>query len=339
MKKRIDWIDRIKGIGFYFVILGHMQIGKTLKSWIYSFHMPLFLIASGLNFNTEKIYSTKTGGYILKLIRRMLIPYMCMQLFSLAIRYVFSTFFLHKKIPVIGYIKGIFAANSILFKSPSDPSYFIILLFIAQIILFFLIKLFRGNRTAVLCACILLVPLSLITAGKPMLWHINAVPVTMFFIMLGTYLMDIYRFFEDKIQKSSAAAIIPVCAVLTLCGFLLWRVNGRFSLHANSYGKSFFLAVPCAVLTCCGLALFCMKLPKIKLIEYIGMNTLFYLGMHRQLIWIADSIFGEYKTNTVYIAITSAVIYFGLVPFVALCSKYAPFVLGQSLHLSRKMKQ
>ena len=41
---RINWIDCIKGIGIYFVILGHIYKCNNIGMWIYSFHMPLFFI-------------------------------------------------------------------------------------------------------------------------------------------------------------------------------------------------------------------------------------------------------------------------------------------------------
>lgn len=44
---RINWIDCIKGIGIYFVILGHIYKCNNIGIWIYSFHMPLFFILSG----------------------------------------------------------------------------------------------------------------------------------------------------------------------------------------------------------------------------------------------------------------------------------------------------
>ena len=45
--ERINWIDCIKGIGIYFVILGHIYKCNNIGMWIYSFHMPLFFILSG----------------------------------------------------------------------------------------------------------------------------------------------------------------------------------------------------------------------------------------------------------------------------------------------------
>jgi fucose 4-O-acetylase-like acetyltransferase len=58
---RITWIDQAKGIGIFLVVLGHTLRGlkasqiipdsrafRLTDSWIYSFHMPLFFLLSGL---------------------------------------------------------------------------------------------------------------------------------------------------------------------------------------------------------------------------------------------------------------------------------------------------
>ena len=47
-KQRIIFIDWLKAIGIFLVIVGHMPMGDNmLRNWIYSFHMPLFFFASG----------------------------------------------------------------------------------------------------------------------------------------------------------------------------------------------------------------------------------------------------------------------------------------------------
>ncbi|MBF1069294.1 MAG: acyltransferase family protein, partial [Prevotellaceae bacterium] len=51
--KRIEALDIAKGIGIILVIIGHMS-SSYLRDWIYSFHMPLFFIISGICFKTEK---------------------------------------------------------------------------------------------------------------------------------------------------------------------------------------------------------------------------------------------------------------------------------------------
>ena len=72
MHERLDWVDYAKGIGMMLVVLGHVLRGLfsagmvDSSSWIidlewviYSFHMPLFFILSGLFF--ERSVGAKGG--------------------------------------------------------------------------------------------------------------------------------------------------------------------------------------------------------------------------------------------------------------------------------------
>lgn len=42
-----------KQLRCFFVIFGHVDSGNYLTNWIYSFHMPLFFLLSGI---TLKVY-------------------------------------------------------------------------------------------------------------------------------------------------------------------------------------------------------------------------------------------------------------------------------------------
>lgn len=69
MAFRIEYIDFVKGLTMYLVILGHVNSTPTLiRSSIYSFHMPLFFIISGLFFNIYKKSLSKD-------FRSLVIPY------------------------------------------------------------------------------------------------------------------------------------------------------------------------------------------------------------------------------------------------------------------------
>lgn len=45
---RIEEVDISKGIGMVLVIMGHLCVSASLRNFIYSFHMPLFFILSGM---------------------------------------------------------------------------------------------------------------------------------------------------------------------------------------------------------------------------------------------------------------------------------------------------
>ena len=53
IKNRIEWIDIAKGIGIILVIMGH-TIALRYSQWLYTFHLPLFFLLSGLVYNENK---------------------------------------------------------------------------------------------------------------------------------------------------------------------------------------------------------------------------------------------------------------------------------------------
>ena len=69
--KRIEALDIAKGIGIILVIIGHM-VSSYPFMWIYSFHMPLFFIISGICFKEEKYPSFLR--FIKKRIQTIAIP-------------------------------------------------------------------------------------------------------------------------------------------------------------------------------------------------------------------------------------------------------------------------
>lgn len=49
MSQRYYWLDWAKVIGLYLMVLGHTGGGLFFwGKWLYSFHMPLFFIISGI---------------------------------------------------------------------------------------------------------------------------------------------------------------------------------------------------------------------------------------------------------------------------------------------------
>lgn len=58
--KRIEAIDIAKGIGIFFVVIGHfINMSSYPGRVIYSFHMPLFFFLSGICFNEKNMQHFK----------------------------------------------------------------------------------------------------------------------------------------------------------------------------------------------------------------------------------------------------------------------------------------
>lgn len=75
-RKRLNYIDWLKAIGIYLIVLGHCLPAYTLpRTIIYSFHVPLFAFAGGLL--SKPADSVKEMlNKILGLLKRMGIPYL-----------------------------------------------------------------------------------------------------------------------------------------------------------------------------------------------------------------------------------------------------------------------
>ena len=79
-KERIQWIDQLRGMAIFLVILGHVDLPNKVNGLIYSFHMPLFFIITGLTMNNQKLSVMNIKEYILGQVKQLLIPYIWMKL-------------------------------------------------------------------------------------------------------------------------------------------------------------------------------------------------------------------------------------------------------------------
>ena len=89
--KRIEWIDDLKGLGIFLIVLGHVVATVRIMSsgmvanalgmvfdYIYSFHVPFFFLLAGLTFSTRKSFLAVARDKF----QRLLIPYFIWGMFS-----------------------------------------------------------------------------------------------------------------------------------------------------------------------------------------------------------------------------------------------------------------
>lgn len=96
--KHYEQIDTLKGLAIFLVVLGHaiiwypidlhqIFICQFIFKWLSSVHMPLFFVISGFCYSYRDNYS----AFVLKKVKRILIPYLIFNLID-----VFPRFFLQK---------------------------------------------------------------------------------------------------------------------------------------------------------------------------------------------------------------------------------------------------
>ena len=89
--ERIQYLDVAKGIGILLMIFGHIDRGGIAQTWIYSFHMPMFFIISGI-LHEKRHKEESVDEYINKKSRSLLWPYFVLSTITLGYLFLLSAF-------------------------------------------------------------------------------------------------------------------------------------------------------------------------------------------------------------------------------------------------------
>lgn len=94
-KKRIVWIDMLRGFSILLIAYGHILVHcenlQGLKLYLYSFHVPIFFVISGLVSRIKADCSYKE--FFIKKFKRVMIPY-----FVFAVLYLIPYIMLGEKV-------------------------------------------------------------------------------------------------------------------------------------------------------------------------------------------------------------------------------------------------
>ena len=139
-RKRHDYIDAAKGIGILFVVFAHVNYTPSLLTIIYSYHMPLFFIMSGMLFNRGNYPNFR--AFIKRKLQTLICPYVLFYilaiLFSLAVGIVANIEGIN--IRELGQQFLQIFINQGSGKIINSPLWFIPCLFVIEIMYFFISK-------------------------------------------------------------------------------------------------------------------------------------------------------------------------------------------------------
>lgn len=230
MKKRNNYIDVVKGIGIFLVVLGHHH--TILTNYIYSFHMPLFFFISGMfhsNYNSYK-------EFIIKKVNSLVIPYFTFAttlfLFWLVIGRKFGESAI-KNTPINIAFNGIFIGSDINNISSMDwgvPLWFLLCLFLVANLYYFISKL--EIKKVILWNVIFSYIGYYLSKNSYFLfkiWHFDTALIAINFYTLGNLLKNKIL----KIEKISNT-IITLVFLLSVIGS---KVNGRVDMYTNYYSN------------------------------------------------------------------------------------------------------
>lgn len=232
-KKYYPEINIYKGIGIILVVLGHAlkQTGvmntvfEMMLSVIYSFHMPLFFVASGfvsvkfLDFTKreEKIQYIKDRAV------RLLVPYFAVGIFYMPIKFVLSRF-------AVNPYDFSSAWKILIGENPNTVLWFLYTLFWISVLCVLFLN--RKNLKAVLIAS------AVLSFGAYLLDVQIELPKYFFFFAAGICL----RIHYEKLCSLIAGKISVIIMCMFVLGNILLYVSGM-------YVWTFFTAVSGSIVT------------------------------------------------------------------------------------------
>lgn len=330
-KARIVWIDQLRSIAFLLVIIGHVTIPEEFQSWIYSFHMPLFFLISGLTINREKIMNMPFKQYFFKQVRSLVVPYFWLNFLVFPLWYLTFHFVTHIKTTASETLLGIFA-GSLDWNMPSNALWFLLVLFLAQILYAAIIKLTGNNTLFMLLAVAVCGVVGFLDKGVSQIWHCNIALTAVVLLFIGNIFMEWYKSKGFAQKPLDAKRVFSRLGLIVLFGAVGWGshlLNGRISMTANKFGKSVLLFYATAIAFSAAIMLLVMFLPKLRLITYIGQSTLFYMGVHIPIIRLCQNLYPEVFGDFRWSMCLAIAVYFALAPVTLLCSKIIPYACGK----------
>ena len=226
MKKRNYSIDIARGVACLAVVAGHIpELPNVLHSWVYSFHIPLFFIISGMVLKT----SEKPSIFIEKRIRGLLVPYLLLNISVWLLETIFRL-----AAGIVGFrtvdfniIKDEFIGIFVGYRLTLYYYilWFVIALFFASILAYAILRLVKKWLSVTLIA------VSLIVINAVIWRFVKGAPLSLDIIPLATGYILIGNSFINKVLGLFQRKYLLIGISLLTCNFILSVVG------ASKYGK------------------------------------------------------------------------------------------------------
>ena len=364
-KKRLYYLDIAKGIGMILVLLGHLQDDTifsfspyilSLCSWIFSFHMALFFIISGMLMDIKKDNEKDIHIFIKKRFQSIMIPYFWFSLIYIFI--VLYSLLISKVVPLktlfiqLWYVLGMYGMNVL---------WFLPALFAAEILYVFITQRFKGNKSLfvimiLLAAAIVINSLRNRLPNNPEIYErVNELAVTLIrpvfacsYIFIGSCLNRAIEMIKQKIKKPEAlfSVCLPVILAINIFINILNRPVDFRSMVLNNY-PLYYLSSVCGSLfiILLSILLSSIHIGKINetnsfpILKYYGVNSLIFMAVHnnsaiRNQSERAAMYINQYLTRArgyICYAIIVCIFLIYTTLTIAVINKFFPFITGKKI--------
>ena len=308
-KQRNDVLDVAKGIGMLFVVFAHVNYTPDILVLIYSFHMPLFFILSGVVFSKAK--RPEFGAFLQNRIKTLIYPYLFFSVIPLIGLFILDYGIVQVPLnnPVEWYWNSmiqIFIAQSsgTMFNT---PLWFVPCLLTVEILYFWISNLpFR--KVAVVCIFLSVFGWLLESGYLPfnnniLPWSLDSAFFVMGFYAVGNlgrrYLLSAIAYIKG--HKNKVLICLVLLCLIGIVWFPLARMNGKISIGSKMLHNGFLLYAT-GILGTLGILLISILCEKCRFLKFMGLNTFCIMSVHclirNYVIYPAYEVLGIEKYNS-----------------------------------------
>ncbi|MEF2783726.1 MAG: acyltransferase [Clostridium sp.] len=322
---RLVWVDQLKAIGMFFVIWGHSIQRcetKVILKGIYSFHMPFFFILSGLTLNPDKY--KRNRDFLIAKAKSILYPYLIMSFVLLPLWYYNRSLGVVQDDSVFRIILGIFYSNSAEIRATTNAAWFMVTLFFAEFIFYLLYKYLRRD-TELFLGSFMFALLGVFTPlGKELRdapFHMDVALVSQFYVCAGFLIRKNFDYIMNLIgEMGKYKGVIIMLGVSAYFAM----INSTVDFSNERYGNFMYTLISSFGITLSFIYI-ARYLPKIRLLSYIGQNTMIYLMVHVPILRTLQAYFPIIEHSRLYSTITAICLYFGILLICVVINKFFPF--------------
>ena len=323
--QRLNWIDWMKTIGMYVIIIGHtFPVGFC--PFIYSFSVPLFFFISGFLNKPEKDWHT----LLIKIVHTLLIPYLLICLCNFIIYFLtddctwtLKTVF-WKIVYMIGGMHNLFQIKG------CGSMWFVYSLIIIRI-LWQWCHASRYQPIIIITLCMLGTLSFNHFIGKGFGWAVSNVMLAFPYYYIGMLFESRIRFIKNSNKKNLFNFIQFIGGVMAL--YYLSEINDTAYMYLGWYGNYLLLFYLNGTIGIYLVIILSWTLDNLKIeaITTISMGTILILGFHEQLLPILEHLshFNMGVHPNLLKALFSLSILLLFIPIIHAIKRWCPIFLGK----------
>lgn len=326
--KRLIWVDQLKAFAMFLVVWGHcIQRCKTvfLLRLIYSFHMPLFFIISGLTFNTKR--KDSITNFAKHKAKTILYPYFAFSIILIPLWLLNRSLGAVQNDSIIEIVMGIFYSNSGVIRATSNAGWFLVTLFFAEIIFYVAFKIYGRDHKKLFLISLLVAIIGFISPLGPEKmdapFHLDVALVGQFFICVGMILKENLHIFNRYMARFGK---FNLAILITILSAFFGYINNTVDISNEVYGNILYMLISSIGMSISLIYIF-EHISALPIVPFIGKNTLIFLMVHVPILRLCQSVFPIIEHSRLYASITAVLLYASLIVMSFIIRRFCNFLV------------